>query len=353
MIQEFAHVLGSSRWLMEPKAFRAMVKRAETATPDAVQAAVQAYMDRQSAGPRLVGDVAVIEACGPITYKRSWFSMYFGSATIESMQAQFRTALADAAVKTIVFRWDSPGGLVDMVPEFADEVFAARGQKPILSVADTMIASAALWIAAQADLIYASASAQVGSVGAYLLHEDISGMLEQLGVKLTFITHGEHKVDGNPYEPLTPEVEADLQKEIDEIGGWFDTAMARARGVTKQVVLDTFGQGKVFSGKKAIAIGLADKAGTFSQVIGKLTKGKASSTSSASAAAASTSTFVHDLLTERVQAQSDTVEPDDDGSCPEGYEKGDDGQCHKMDDGEAAAAAQADEDLATIDRALD
>ena len=92
-------------------------------------------------------------------------------------------------------------------------------------------------------------------------------MLEKAGVKVTLISHGAHKVDGNAYEPLSAEVEAEIQKQVDEIGGWFDAAVARGRGVTVKAVLEQFGQGQVFRGKEALARGLADKSGTFMQAI--------------------------------------------------------------------------------------
>lgn len=274
MNHAFADIIGGSRWLMEPRAFRAMVKRAESATPEAIQAAIQAYGGDRPPSLNMLGDVAVINMCGPITYKRSWFSMFFGGATIEDMQTQFRMALRDDAVRSIAFRVDSPGGEVTMVPEFADELFAARGQKPVIAIADTMICSAALWATAQMDATYVSASSCMGSVGCYLEHESIAGMLEKLGVEVTLIAYGKHKTDGNNYEPLSDEVKASLLQDVTDVGLEFDGAMARGRGVSRKVVTDSFGQGKVFRGKKIITAGLADKMGTFAQVIGKLTKGR-------------------------------------------------------------------------------
>jgi len=273
MNHEFAHVIGGSRWLMEPRAFRAMVKRAETATAEAIQAAVASYASREPV-LRMLGDVAVIHMCGLITHRNTWFSMYFGGATIEDMQAQFRMALRDDAVKTIAFRCDTPGGTADMVPEFADEIYASRGQKPIIALADTDICSAGIWLAAQADQIHVSTSSHVGSVGVYHQHEEFSGMLDQAGVKVTLIKYGVHKTEGNVYEPLSDEAKASIQARVDEIGVEFDTAMARGRRVSRKVVEEKFGQGKVFRGKEAIKAGLADKTGTFAQVLGKLTKGR-------------------------------------------------------------------------------
>lgn len=284
-----AELFGRSELFVDRKGFKswlveANLKAAGLSSHEAIQAAISAYSGRQVA-PTMVGDVALIDVCGPVTYKSTWYSMYFGGASIQDLQQQLRMALADPAVKTIVFKVDSPGGVIDMVPEFADEIFAARGQKPILAVADTMVCSAAYWLVAQVDTIYASTTSQLGSIGVYCEHDDYSGMLEKLGVKITLVHHGDHKVDGNPYEPLSEAAREELQASVDEIGDWFETSVARARGVKKSVVLETFGQGKVFYGKQAITLGLADKAGTFGQVIARLTKGRSAAASSARAVA--------------------------------------------------------------------
>ena len=259
------------RWLIEPKGLARTVQRlvqAQTLPAEAVATLTIQARELQGA-PLMVGDVAVIPICGPIVYRKSWWSEYLGCAAIEELQAQFRFALADAAVRAIVFRVDSPGGVVDMVPEFADEVFAARGQKPIVAVADVEVCSAAYWIAAQADVIVATASSQLGSIGVYRMHQDLSGYLEEEGVKITLIAHGAHKVEGNPYEPLPADVQARWQAEVSEVGVEFETAVARGRGVTRKDVIDRFGQGLVFRGRKAISLGLADKLGTFAFAVGR------------------------------------------------------------------------------------
>lgn len=367
MLREFSQLFLGQQWLMPLADMRVLVQRASSATPEAIQAAIVAYGQRDP-GPKMVGDVAVIEACGVVTYKPSWWSMYFGGMSIMEMQQQLQTALADPAVKTIVFHWDSPGGVVDMVPEFADLVFQARGQKPILSIADTMICSAAYWIAAQTDAIHASTSARIGSIGVYLEHDDISAMLEKAGIKVTLIAHGDHKVDGNSYEPLSDAVKADLKADVDEVGVEFEAAVARGRGVTSKVVVATFGQGKVFRGKKAIALGLADKGGTYAQVMGKLTKGRAQASVLAAAVRAAivivpTVALVSDVtgLTEvmtplaAASTHCDTCTPecpcDHEGDCPDDCPDCDPGcPCREdNDEGKAAKAlAAADADALLI-----
>jgi len=277
MINEFKSFLGSGLWSVESRALQSLVNRAENVTAQELEAAFSAFSEATSRKPALsmVGDVAVIGMSGPITYRETWMSMFFGGASIESMQNQFRMALADEDVKAIVFRCDTPGGTVEMVPEFADEIFAARGVKPIVAVADTMICSAGIWLAAQADQIWVSSSSLVGSIGVFMEHEDLSGMLEQAGVKITTISYGEHKTDGSQWLPLADEAQKGFQADVNQMGREFDGAMARGRGVSTKVVADTFGQGKVFRGRAVISAGLADKFGTAAVMMKRVTKVRA------------------------------------------------------------------------------
>jgi len=357
MINELAQLIGGSRWLMEPRAMRAMLTRVAATSSHEIDASRVAYagMAERAMQPTLMGDVAVINMTGPIVYKMSWFSMLFGCSSIEALQQQHRAALADPAVRTIVYRCDSPGGDVVMVPEFADEIFASRGIKPMIAVADTMICSAAFWAMAQCDQIYASRSSMLGCVGTYTEHEDISAMLEKLGVKITLIAHPAEKVEGNAYEPLSEAARAHYQAYADEVGVEFEAALVRGRGVPKATVIEWTKIGVIPPrGKRAIALGLADKIGTFDSVMAKLTsKGRGGRSMAAVAANAAQ---LKANLTEGKAAiaataasasgmKADMVDPED-GECPEGYEMGEDDMCHLMPDDDAAAKAAAELDAA-------
>lgn len=348
-MKDFAKIL-NSRWMIDAKHLHPLMTRLAGATPEAVAAAVAAYREPQLT---VVGDIAVIECNGPITHRCSWFSMWYGSPTIESMQAQFRMALQDPAIKTIVFRVDSPGGTVDMVPEFAAEIFAARGIKTIIAVSDTMIASAATWLFRQCDKVIVPRSGVIGSIGAYMLHQDVSKMLDEWGIKMTFIYAGEHKVEGNPYEALTDEARAHFQSEIDQLFGWFNADMARACDVTTKVVLDTFGQGRMFYGQAAVKLGLANQVGTFDAVIGRLQGRKRTSVSAFLDTPSRASADILDPIHSEAKKADDGVDPNDDGNCAEGYEKRDDGLCYPVDEEDAKkAAAPSTEIVADDEEAL-
>jgi membrane-bound ClpP family serine protease len=80
----------------------------------------------------------------------------------------------DPNVKAVVIDVDSPGGSVDGVAELFDQIYSARGSKPITAISNTLMASAAYWIGTAADELVVSPSGQVGSVGVYMVHDDFS-----------------------------------------------------------------------------------------------------------------------------------------------------------------------------------
>jgi hypothetical protein len=140
--------------------------------------------------------------------------------------------VANPDIGAIVIDVDSPGGLLDLIPETAAEVFNARGTKPIIAVVNTLACSAAYWIAAQADELVSTPSGSAGSVGVYRIHEDWSGANEQMGIDPTYVYAGTYKTEGNPDEPLGDDARAEWQTHVDLIYGEFTTAVAEGRGVS-------------------------------------------------------------------------------------------------------------------------
>jgi ClpP class serine protease len=127
------------------------------------------------------GGVAVIPIYGVIAPRMNLMSDMSGGTTFEALTGQLREAMANDQVKTIVFDVDSPGGNAAGASEFAREVMQARTKKPIIAQAQYTMASAAYWPMAGATEIVAAPSAQVGSIGIYAMHNDISKALDDRG----------------------------------------------------------------------------------------------------------------------------------------------------------------------------
>lgn len=226
------------------------------------------------------GAVAVIPLRGVIAHRMSGMEESSGGMSAERFTSMVRQAAADPAVGSIVLDVDSPGGTVSGVPEAADAVFEARQQKRIIAVANARMASAAYWIASQATEIVAIPSVYdrvIGSIGVFTVHQDLSAALEKEGVKVTLIKAGAHKAEGNPFEPLSDELKAEIQASVDATYGAFVKAVARGRGVSVSDVRKGYGEGRGLPGAEAKAAGLIDRIATMDDVIGRLVGRKAAS----------------------------------------------------------------------------
>ena len=226
---------------------------------------------RADQGDRLggvqIGAVAVLPMYGLITQRATLMSSFSGGTSIDMLRAAFRDALVDPDVGAIVFDIDSPGGSVDGVPEFAEELRKSRGSKPMVGVANTLTASAAYWLAAQLDEVIASPSAEVGSIGVYAMHQDTSRAYEAAGVTPTLISAGKFKVEGNEFEPLSDEARGQIQHQVDGFYRMFVNDVAKGRGVTTSVVGDSYGQGRTMLATEAKAAGLIDRIATLEETV--------------------------------------------------------------------------------------
>lgn len=215
------------------------------------------------------GGTAVIPIVGPIDHRNSMFAQFFGLPTSEGIGSALRSALADDAVKSIVFDIDSPGGVVDGIEELAAEIHAARGQKPMTSVANSWAASAAYYVGTQADELVVTPSGEVGSVGVVTFHADWSRYYDALGITPTVLTAGKYKAETNPYQPLTTDAAEHIQTELDGYYDMFINAVARGRGVSASDVRSGFGQGRMVMAREAVRLGMADRIATLDQVLGR------------------------------------------------------------------------------------
>jgi len=194
-----------------------------------------------------------------------------GTSTDE-IGAQLAAALNNPRVDAILLDIDSPGGTVDGIPELGAKIAAARGIKPITAFANSFIASAAYWLAAQADEVVVTPSGQVGSIGVYMLHEDWSQKLASEGIKVRAISAGKYKLEGAKWEPLDPDYEAFIQQRVDEVYGWFVKAVAAGRRDTQTNVRNGYGEGRMLGAAQSVKANLADRVGTFDDALAGLAR---------------------------------------------------------------------------------
>lgn len=166
-------------------------------------------------------------------------------------------AMANKEIKQIVLDIGSPGGRVTYIPEMAAQIKAAastRG-KTVWAFTDTHIASAATWMASQANEIITTPSASVGSIGTYLAFLNPKVAMQMQGYQLELFKKGTHKALGLPGQDLTQADRAYLQDGVDKINAQFVAAVKAGRPkVSEEAVTDA----KMYDGPEAVKQGLSD-----------------------------------------------------------------------------------------------
>ena len=210
-----------------------------------------------------------------------------GGMSAEGFAAAMRQLAADPSIKGIVLDVDSPGGNVAGVPEAVSAIRDAKAAgKPVSAVANHWAASAAYWLASAADELVVTQSGEVGSIGVYVYHEDISKRLDMLGVTPTLIKAGPNKAEGHPAFALGEDAAANIQARVDDYYSMFVKDVAKGRGVPVSTVRDSFGGGRMVGAQEAVRLGMADRVGSLADTIKRMqrTAGRSGGAASASVA---------------------------------------------------------------------
>lgn len=221
-------------------------------------------------GVQRAGKVCVMQLFGTICQRMALLEDSSGGTSCESFGRVFDQMVADKSIKAIVLQIDSPGGSVFGVEDLAGRIYQARDEKKVIGLVDSTCASAAYWLGSQCTELNIVPGGMAGSIGVLLEHYDCSIAMAAEGVKCTLVTAGKYKGEGNPYEPLTDEGLAAMQKMVDGYYASFVAAVARGRGVTEAKVRNGFGQGRMLADREACAAGLCDRVRTMDQVLSSL-----------------------------------------------------------------------------------
>lgn len=244
----------------------------ERLSAEEVQMQIGALRRNDDAARAGAGGVAVLPLFGTIFPRANLMTETSGATSAESFGRMFHAAMSDTNVGAVVLDVNSPGGAVSGIDELSSEIAKARGSKPIIAVANHLAASAAYWIATAADEIVMTPSAEVGSIGVFAAHEDVSKAMETQGVKTTLVSAGKYKVEGSPYEPLSDESRSAIQARVDEFYSMFVARVAKNRGVSQNAVRSGYGEGRVVGATDALSLGMVDRVETLDQVIGRTAK---------------------------------------------------------------------------------
>lgn len=200
------------------------------------------------------GGIAVIPVYGALLHRDQWCDSW--ATGYDYIASRFGAALGDPDVKGILFDVNSYGGHVSGNFELCDMIYEARGKKPMASVVDSRSLSGGYSLPTAVGKIYATPSADIGSIGVVMLHMSYEEMMKQWGVKPTFIFAGKRKVDGNPYEDMSEDVRNAFQASVEKSYEKFVALVARNRGLDADVVRST--EARVYDAEEAQNVGLVD-----------------------------------------------------------------------------------------------
>jgi len=186
---------------------------------------------------------------------------------------QLKKFADDSSIKAIILHVNSPGGGVAASEEIYREVKRIRDEKKkrIVVSIETVGASGAYYIASGSNKIYADQGSIVGSIGVIAEWVNYGELLKWAKLKSIVFKTGEFKDTGNPARELTPAEQAYMQSLIDNMFGQFVQAVADGRGM-KYDDVKTIANGKVWTGKEALAMKLIDDTGDFEAVVSDTAK---------------------------------------------------------------------------------
>lgn len=231
------------------------------------------YLAQSRSSTRIrAGNIAVVPIYGSLVYRSMGLHPESGMRSYQSIREDFRQALEDDSVG-ILLDIDSPGGEVSGLFDLVDDIFNARGTKPIYAIANEMALSAAYAIASAANQVFVPRTGWVGSIGVIAVHVDQSGFDHNVGIRYEPITAGAYKAALDPHRNLlSTEARQWLQNAVDETYAMFVDTVARNRGLRTDAVRGT--EAGIFQGLNAVQVGLADAVMSVAQVISKLEKNR-------------------------------------------------------------------------------
>ena len=191
-----------------------------------------------------------------------------GKASAENIIAALQKAFAESNTVGIILRINSPGGSPVQAGRVYDEMLRLRQKhpdKPVHVVVEEMCASGGYYIAAAANNIYVDKASLVGSIGVLANGFGFTGLMDKIGIERRLITSGKNKAFMDPFSPQNPQQRQYVQNLIDEIHRQFIAVVKTGRGDRLKENEDTF-SGLVWTGTKAIELGLADDLGNVESV---------------------------------------------------------------------------------------
>jgi len=187
----------------------------------------------------------------------------FGGAmpSVESIKHSLEQAVADKNVKAIVLRINSPGGEVTASDIIYNAVKTAAKVKPVVVYMDAMAASGGYYVACGATKIVASETTLTASIGVIIETMNYSELFGKVGLSMVTFTSGAFKDSLSGARPMREDEKAYVQNLVTQMYDRFLGIVSEARGVAKETLKSTVADGRVVTGREALAAKLVDQIG--------------------------------------------------------------------------------------------
>lgn len=218
-------------------------------------------------GPIATDYIAVLDIVGTISENDGY--TYDQQYLLDSVEQ----IMEDHHNQGLILHIDSPGGAVYQIDELYLKLmdYKETTGRPVYAAIESYAASGGYYEACAADKIYANRNAITGSIGVIMGEfVDLSGLLDRLGVNVSYITSGANKSMGNSYQPLTEEQKAIYQSICNEYYDRFVKIVVEGRNLDEGTVRK-LADGRIYSASQALQHGLIDGLESFDDTVSRMT----------------------------------------------------------------------------------
>jgi protease-4 len=203
--------------------------------------------------------IAVYYAYGDITATASPMGDGDGIAS-EKVIKDLRRLQKDEDVKAVVLRVNSGGGSAFASEQIWYAVEELKKEKPVIVSMGDYAASGGYYISCGADRIIAEPATLTGSIGIFGIVPNVKGLTDKVGLKFDVVKTNKFSDIGATGRPMNNDEKSLLQASVNQGYDLFITRCAEGRGKTKEEI-DKIGQGRIWTGSKALELGLVDELG--------------------------------------------------------------------------------------------
>lgn len=206
--------------------------------------------------------IAVIYAQGPVLYGEGSENMIGQHVFLKAIE----DAVKNRRVKAIVLRIDSPGGSALSSDIIWNALMKAKKEKPLVVSMGNVAASGGYYLAVAGDEIYANDMTITGSIGVFATVPNIKGFTESIGIKAQHVETHKNALGYSVFEAPSGDFRASIKEGIEYVYETFKQRVAEGRGMSVEAV-EEIAQGRVWTGKQALANGLVDGLGGMDEAL--------------------------------------------------------------------------------------